>query len=87
MKSNALSIAEVEETVERTAKDRGQTASDFRKYANKHHPFILGEPDEIVEQLRKFKEVGIDIFFLVFSDDNGIRPLGIFRDKIIPRLR
>lgn len=80
--------AEVEETVERAAKRRGQSASEFRKTASERgFGFILGQPDEIVEQLRKLREIGMNHYLLIFSGDTLIRPLEIFRDKVIPHFR
>ena len=78
--------SQVTETIEGTARDRGQSAPEFRKYMNERG-FISGRPDECVEQLRKFKQIGINSFLLIFSKDTSIRPLEVFRDKVIPQLR
>ncbi len=78
--------SKVDETIEKEAKRRGQSVSEFRKYASERGSF-LGQPDECVEQLRKFKETGFNSFLLIFPSDTEIRPLEIFKDKVIPQLR
>lgn len=78
--------SEVNETIEGAARARGQSASEFRKYMNERG-FVSGQPDECAEQLRKFEEIGINSLLLIFSKDTSIRPLEIFRDKVIPKLR
>ncbi len=78
--------SELDETVEKAAKKRGQSAAEYRKHATERG-FILGQPDEIVGVLRKFKEAGFNSFLLVFINDTEIRPLETFRDKVAPQLR
>ncbi len=78
--------SEVDETVEKSAKRRRQSVSEYRKYASERGS-ILGQPDECVDQLRKFKDVGFNSLLLIFPNDTEIRPLEIFKDKVIPQLR
>jgi F420-dependent oxidoreductase-like protein len=82
----AETASEMNETVENGAKHRGQSFSEFRKYLTERGS-ILGQPEECVEQLRRFKEVGFNSFLLIFPNDTEIRPLEIFKDKVIPQLR
>jgi hypothetical protein len=48
---------------------------------------VIRTPDHSVEQLRRFREIGVNYFLLIFSDDTLIQPLETFRDEVIPRLR
>jgi alkanesulfonate monooxygenase SsuD/methylene tetrahydromethanopterin reductase-like flavin-dependent oxidoreductase (luciferase family) len=80
------SSSEVENMIGRVAKSRGQSATEFQKSATERG-FIMGQPDEVVERIRQFKEIGFNNFLMVFSEDTSIRPREIFRDKVIPRLR
>jgi alkanesulfonate monooxygenase SsuD/methylene tetrahydromethanopterin reductase-like flavin-dependent oxidoreductase (luciferase family) len=77
---------EVEAYLEKGARRRGQSGSEFRKTIL-DRGFILGPPDVCVKQLRKFKDVGVNNFFLGFTGDTEIRPLETFRDRVIPQLR
>jgi len=77
---------EVEAYLEKGAKRRGQSVSEFRKTIL-DRGFIVGPPDVCAEQLRKFKDLGVKNFFLGFTEDTEIRPLETFRDKVIPQLR
>ncbi len=78
--------SEVDATIEKTAKERGQSTQEFRTYASERG-IIMGQPDECVQQLRKFKEIGFNIFLFFVSNDTEIRPLEIIMDKVIPQLR
>jgi len=80
------SPSEVENIAARIAKNRGQSTTEFRKSAAERG-FIIGQPDEVTERFRRFKDIGFNNFLLIFAEDTSIRPLEIFRDKVIPRLR
>jgi F420-dependent oxidoreductase-like protein len=77
---------EVEAYLEKGARRRGQSVSEFRKTIL-DRGFILGPPDVCAERLRKFKDLGVKNFFLGFIGDTEIRPLETFRDRVIPQLR
>jgi len=77
---------EVETYLVKGARRRGQSVSDFRKTIL-DRGFILGPPDVCVKQLRKFKDLGVNSFFLGFTADTEIRPLETFRDRVMPQLR
>ena len=77
---------ELEDQLGKAAKRRGQSALEFRKNAV-DRGFIIGEPDECVRRLRQFKELGVNSFFLSFTDDTETQPLETFRDEVIPQLR
>ena len=77
---------EIEAYLEKGAKRRGQSVSEFRKTIL-DRGFIVGPPDVCARQLRKFKDVGVKHFFLGFTGDTEIRPLETFRDRVIPQLR
>jgi len=79
-------VAETDRLVERTAKRRGQSVSEFRSYATSSG-FIIGQPDDCVRELRKFKEAGVNEFYIGFMGDREIEPLRTFRDEAIPELR
>jgi F420-dependent oxidoreductase-like protein len=78
--------SELEDRLEKAAKRRGLSALEFRKNAI-DRGFIVGEPDECVRRLRQFKELGVNSFFLGFTDDTEVQPLETFRDEVIPQLR
>ncbi len=78
--------SEVDKLVGEQAKERNQSPAEFRKSVVEHG-FVIGEADDCVEQLRRFKEIGINHFFLIFSGDTSIQPLETFRDEVIPQLR
>lgn len=78
--------SEVETYIEKGAKRRGQSVSEFKK-SILDRGVILGPPDVCVNQLRKFKDLGVKDFFLGFTGDTEIRPLETFRDRVIPQLR
>ena len=78
--------SEVEEIVAKEAKERGQSPAEFRKNAVERG-FVIGRPDECVQQLGRFKEAGINHFLVIFADDSSIQPLEIFRDEVIPQRR
>jgi len=78
--------SEVEACLEKGAMRRGQSVSEFRKTIL-DRGFILGPPDVCARQLRKFKDLGVNNFFLGFTGDTEIRPLETFRDRVIPQLR
>ena len=65
--------SEVEAYVEKGAKRRGQSVSEFRK-SILDRGVILGPPDVCVNQLRKFKDLGVKDFFLGFTGDTEIGP-------------
>jgi len=78
--------SDVSATVERTAKTRGQSVEEFRKTAGERGA-IIGTPDHCVERLRRMRDLGINHFMLIFSDDTSLRPLELFRDQVIPELK
>jgi F420-dependent oxidoreductase-like protein len=78
--------SEVEDRIEKAAKRKGQSAMEYRRNAI-NRGFIIGQPEECARQLRKFKEVGVNSFFLSFTGDTEIQPLETFKDKVIPQLR
>lgn len=80
------SASEVNEIIENEARERSQSLSEFRKEAVERG-FVIGQPDECVKQLLRFKDIGINNFLLIFSQDTSIRPLEIFKDKVIPEVR
>ena len=82
----AQSESELNKIIEASARERGQSIAEFRKTAEERH-FIIGKPDQCVEKLRRFKDIGINHFILIFSDDTSLRPLGVFRDHVIPELK
>ncbi len=78
--------SEVEAYVEKGAKERGKSVSEFRK-SLLDRGVIVGPPDVCVNQLRRFKDLGVKTFVLGFTGDTEIRPLETFRDRVIPQLR
>ena len=78
--------SQIEDRIEKAAKRRGQSAMEFRRNVI-DRGFIIGQPDECVRQLRKFKEAGVNSFYLSFTGDTEIQPLETFKDEVIPELR
>ena len=78
--------SELDRMLERAAKERGKSPQEFKKEATERGS-IIGNPDDCVKQLNRFKEIDINQFFLRFSDDTSIRTLETFRDNVIPKLR
>jgi F420-dependent oxidoreductase-like protein len=78
--------SEIEQLIERAARRRGQSTAEFRKNATSRG-FIIGQPDECVRELRKFKEAGVNGLYISFMGDREIEPLRTFKDKVIPELR
>lgn len=80
------STSELDKMVERGAKGMGKSSQEFRKEAIERG-WMIGQPDDCIEQLRPFKEISINHIFLIFSDATSIRPLETFRDHVIPKLK
>jgi F420-dependent oxidoreductase-like protein len=78
--------SELEGLVERAAKRRGQSVSEFRRSAH-DRGLVIAQVDGCVEHLRRFVDMGVSRFFLGFTGDTEIRPLQTFRDNVIPQLR
>jgi len=78
--------SEVEKRIENAARWRGQSTSEFQKTA-KERGFIIGQPDEIVRLLQQLIKLGVNNFFLSFTDDTEIQPLETFRDEVMTQLR
>jgi F420-dependent oxidoreductase-like protein len=82
----ARNQSDLEKLVETEAKERGQSPTEFRRHAIERG-FVIGTPDHSVEQLRRFREIGVNYFLLIFPDVASIQPMETFRDEVIPRLR
>jgi alkanesulfonate monooxygenase SsuD/methylene tetrahydromethanopterin reductase-like flavin-dependent oxidoreductase (luciferase family) len=80
------SKSQVENTISKVAKARGQSQTEFLKSAEERG-FVVGQPDHVTQSLRKFKDLGFNSFITIFPNDTEIRPLEIFRDKVIPMLK
>jgi alkanesulfonate monooxygenase SsuD/methylene tetrahydromethanopterin reductase-like flavin-dependent oxidoreductase (luciferase family) len=48
---------------------------------------IIGTPDEVSEQLRRFADVGVEHFILRFADFPRTDGASLFAEEVIPRLR
>jgi len=75
----------VEEMIERQAERSGQSPSAFKQRAIERG-WVIGEPDECVQALCKFKDLGINHIILSFRNDVEISPLELFMDKVAPQL-
>jgi F420-dependent oxidoreductase-like protein len=80
------SQSKIQGMIERSAKRRGQSPSVFRKMAAERG-WVIGEPDQCVQKLRKVKDLGINHIILSFSNDTEITPLELFMDQVAPQLR
>jgi F420-dependent oxidoreductase-like protein len=78
--------SELDKYVTRAAQRRDLSQDDFRK-ALVNRGFFVGLPDECVNHLRKFAEIGVNNFALGFASDTEISPLETFRDRVAPELR
>jgi F420-dependent oxidoreductase-like protein len=77
---------ELEDQFRKAARRMGITEADFRKYSQ-DRGFIVGTPDECVNDLRKFATIGVNSFVLGFTGDTEITPLETFWDTVAPELR
>ncbi len=48
--------------------------------------YIAGTPDECVEQLRSYVELGVGMFIIRFGDIPSLDGLRLFAEKVVPRL-
>jgi len=78
--------SELDGYVMKAAKRRGMSEGEFRKSLLDRGVFV-GQPDECVNHLRKFAEIGVNSFVLGFTGDTEITPLETFRDRVAPELR
>jgi alkanesulfonate monooxygenase SsuD/methylene tetrahydromethanopterin reductase-like flavin-dependent oxidoreductase (luciferase family) len=54
--------------------------------ATQKRPRITGTPEQCVEQLRKFVDIGVQKFLLYFPDAIELKSLELFADKVTPNL-
>jgi alkanesulfonate monooxygenase SsuD/methylene tetrahydromethanopterin reductase-like flavin-dependent oxidoreductase (luciferase family) len=64
-------------------------AGSFTKWEDLEGSFIAGDPDDIVKEVQKFLEVGIDliVFDFRFRFDEWDRSLELLGKEVLPRLR
>ena len=80
-------------------KDDSEVLEKFRKYEleqinpwqttlqTQKRPRITGTPERCLEELLKFKDIGVKLFILYFPDAIELKSLELFAEKVMPGLR
>ncbi len=55
--------------------------------ASQKRPRIVGTPEQCIEELRKFKDIGAAKFLLYFPDAIELKPFELFAEKVMPALK
>ena len=71
--SHILVLTETEAEAERIAKDM--------------HKAVVGTPDQIVEMMLPFVEMGVEHFMFSFDDFPDLTSMNLFSEQVIPKLR
>ena len=67
--------------------DLTKTEAEAKRIAKASPGAMVGTPDQIVEQLQPFVEMGVEHFILGFDDFPSTTGLSLFGEEVIPKLR
>jgi alkanesulfonate monooxygenase SsuD/methylene tetrahydromethanopterin reductase-like flavin-dependent oxidoreductase (luciferase family) len=64
-------------------------SGSFSKWEDLEGSFIVGSPDDVVNEVKKYLEVGIDhiVFDLRFRYDEWERSIDLLGKEVLPRVR
>ena len=62
-------------------------ANDGRPLSATVDDWLVGTPDEVVNQMRTYQEMGISHFMLWFLDFPSLDGLRLFSERVMPALR
>jgi alkanesulfonate monooxygenase SsuD/methylene tetrahydromethanopterin reductase-like flavin-dependent oxidoreductase (luciferase family) len=48
---------------------------------------LTGTPSDVVEQLRQYTRLGVDLFILAFADEPDLTGIDLFLNEVLPEFR
>ncbi len=67
--------------------EANQAPEPFEEWLEKAEAsYIAGTPEECVEQLRRYVDLGVSLFVIRFGDIPSLDGLRLFAEKVVPRL-
>jgi len=79
-------VARNERELKEKTKRYGPLKLSFENYAATQ-PRLEGTPDQCVERLRQYVDVGVTHFVLTFPDDITLEPIRLFGEQVIPAFK
>ncbi len=76
-----------DDVVEKFKKYELETINVWQPTLSQKRPRITGTPEQCLEQLLKFKDIGVKMFILYFPDAIELKSLELFAEKVMPGLR
>jgi F420-dependent oxidoreductase-like protein len=81
----SLAIASTREKALEVA--RGQQAAQGQTFDEKAEGWLIGSPDDVVEQLRAYTDVGVSHWIVGYPHPYDPAPLQLFQDEVVPAIR
>ena len=76
----------LKERIESLARKAGKDAATYVK-EQESEAALIGPPSRVIEGLRRYMDLGIDYFVIVFLGDTTLEPLRIFAESVMPKFQ
>ncbi|MFQ5871534.1 MAG: LLM class flavin-dependent oxidoreductase, partial [Candidatus Geothermarchaeales archaeon] len=62
------------------------SGSTVDEYLARRRGALVGPPEQVIDRLQEYMDLGIDHFILMFPDIREVTPLSYFASEVIPNL-